>query len=646
MALEEGAREEYLGAKQDFEALTARAKATANPAEKQNLLNLAEQARGRAKQIYDTGQRFSAADTARFAAQGATLGFGDEIEARIRAPFSEQTYPEIRDELREGMAATRAAYPGQALSAELGGSFAAPGMGALYTLSKATTLPRMLAKTTAVGTGMGALAGGGYSEEEGALEAAFDVGKGALLGGGTALALGVGAPLMLTVGNRLFKALSRTDPERANLLIGRAMRESGLDEAAVMARLDDLGPEATLADVDNALLDLAGVARQKGDEATALTDYYALRNRGAGARLLSDIEEVAEMPSGGFLQSQQRVRKAQQEANRRLYGALSDEMVPWPYVNDIVMTDRGRKAYNTALRNWQDRNRTNATFEDAIPLEILDDMKRILGREGTRVQRGQKSGTEDIYFELSGDLVSRLDDVTENYRTARQSHQYASEILDAGQAGREAYKRRGDDFNLMVQEFEGMSPVQKRQFQKGLLETTAEEIGKGGGVKGTGFAGSRLGTPEVRERRLGLLEPEYKPGAIEDAIAREERFSTVGARLNPNVGSRTQIERAAAERADELVGIRGALTETMPSDANIIGRAIENAAGVSRSTANEMARKLMSPNVTAEEVRLMLQRGDIPPSLFETLQKYLPQLAALTTGATTQGARLISQENE
>jgi hypothetical protein len=43
--------------------------------------------------------------------QGATLGFGDEIQAALRAPFSDQTYSQLRDEQRAGNENSRVKQP-------------------------------------------------------------------------------------------------------------------------------------------------------------------------------------------------------------------------------------------------------------------------------------------------------------------------------------------------------------------------------------------------------------------------------------------------------------------------------------------------------------------------------------------------------
>ena len=55
----------------------------------------------------------------RTAIQGASFGFGDEIEAFIRSSFSDRKYDEIRDELRAKITAYKKANPAESLTTEL-----------------------------------------------------------------------------------------------------------------------------------------------------------------------------------------------------------------------------------------------------------------------------------------------------------------------------------------------------------------------------------------------------------------------------------------------------------------------------------------------------------------------------------------------
>jgi hypothetical protein len=141
-----------------------------------------------AHRVATTGYLESAA---RGAAQGASLGFADELQAAIRAPFSDKSYSQLRDEYREGDSAAREANPKTMLAGELGGGLATaalpfPGLG----LAKGANL----AQEALFGAKLGALAGLGNSQADltqGEFgKAAGDVVHGAEFGGVAGLGLG------------------------------------------------------------------------------------------------------------------------------------------------------------------------------------------------------------------------------------------------------------------------------------------------------------------------------------------------------------------------------------------------------------------------------------------------------------------------
>lgn len=120
-------------------------------------------------------------DGARAVGQGASLGFADEIEAGVRAPFSDRSYKDIRDEIRgqndaftseHQVASTLANLAGGVVTG--GGVVKAVGGGAK---AGASLLQRMAAGGR-VGAGAGAIGGAGVAEEIGDVPRSVMVGAG------------------------------------------------------------------------------------------------------------------------------------------------------------------------------------------------------------------------------------------------------------------------------------------------------------------------------------------------------------------------------------------------------------------------------------------------------------------------------------
>ena len=117
----------------------------------------------------------------RTAAQGLTLGFGDEIEAGVRSIGSDDSYETIRDRIRGRLNQYSSDNPGEALGIEMAGSLVIPGGVARTAAVKGGKMA--LGKVAGYNAGLGAGYGAGMSEGENASEIAADAALGGAIGG-------------------------------------------------------------------------------------------------------------------------------------------------------------------------------------------------------------------------------------------------------------------------------------------------------------------------------------------------------------------------------------------------------------------------------------------------------------------------------
>ena len=117
----------------------------------------------------------------RTAAQGLTLGFGDEIEAGVRSLGSDDSYETIRDRIRGRLNQYSSDNPGEALGIEMASSLAIPGGVARTAAVKGGKMA--LSKVAGYNAGLGATYGAGMSEGENASEIAADATLGGAIGG-------------------------------------------------------------------------------------------------------------------------------------------------------------------------------------------------------------------------------------------------------------------------------------------------------------------------------------------------------------------------------------------------------------------------------------------------------------------------------
>ena len=117
----------------------------------------------------------------RTAAQGLTLGFGDEIEAGVRSIGSDDSYETIRDRIRGRLNQYSSDNPAEALGIEMASSLVIPGGVARTAAVKGGKMA--LGKVAGYNAGLGAGYGAGMSEGENASEIAADATLGGAIGG-------------------------------------------------------------------------------------------------------------------------------------------------------------------------------------------------------------------------------------------------------------------------------------------------------------------------------------------------------------------------------------------------------------------------------------------------------------------------------
>lgn len=161
----------------------------------------------------------------RQAAQGVSFGFADEAEAGLRSLFGAD-YGETVSGIRRGNEAFAREYPKMSLAANVGGGVvpfvAGPGA-AVARLAVGSTLPRTIARSAGVGTGVGAVSG--FGAGEGGVAERL---PSAVVGAGTGAAFGAAVPPVLAGLGSVVRGVGSVVSPAAARLSG-AMRGRGAD---------------------------------------------------------------------------------------------------------------------------------------------------------------------------------------------------------------------------------------------------------------------------------------------------------------------------------------------------------------------------------------------------------------------------------
>lgn len=182
-------------------------------------------------------------------AQGASLGFADELTGAAEALLTDKSYEQARDESRQAYDKAQAANPNTYLAGDVTGSIATAFLPGLNVAKGATTAARI--GRAAAG---GALSGLGTSKADNAGELAKDATVGAALGGGLQ---GVGESLVPAskwagskLGEMLAKASAKGSPTANRMLSKTAKLLSGVNEDAALRQIQR-PMQTALADADD-----------------------------------------------------------------------------------------------------------------------------------------------------------------------------------------------------------------------------------------------------------------------------------------------------------------------------------------------------------------------------------------------------------
>lgn len=454
------------------------------------------------KQARAMGRGFERAVT-----QGATFGFGEELESKLTG----QPVGEIREEIK----AYRQAAPMASVGGELlGGGMLGAGTGAGLLRAggragRALTSPG-LAPSAVLGAGEGALYGIGTGETPEQRIMGGMVGAG--LGG---VAGGMSAPLIGAMTSRLRPGMEaeRMVERAVGRDIGRAPTAIDFD---VMSTKAGRQPQLTMAETGGATLeDLARTSASMPTGGARQTAEQILdeRMRTSTQRLMDSIKAATGSKSK-YWQNIRRLEKEAKETAAPLYKqAYQADFLPDDELVSIVQNgmDSGylRTAYNRAKRiaslegerlpKWKDivdKGDKDIVDEGDIAktlnLKTYDWMKRGLDAQYKALVRRSPEEARALWI-YRQELVEKLDDLAPEYSKARAAYAGPMAQKEAQESGANILK---EDAELSDEIVANMSQAEKEAYVIGATNALANRIKnvppEGGQVRITELAFDRL----------------------------------------------------------------------------------------------------------------------------------------------------------
>jgi hypothetical protein len=524
----------------------------------------------------------------RSAAQGLTLGFGDEIEALVRSKVAGQDFDKTIAQIRSDLAAYREDDPAGALVYEAGGSMIAPGGALKFALGKSPTLLRVLGATTSVGGvsgGVSALGTGEGNIIERSARVPAGVGFGAVTG---PVGYGIGKGLQMGTNALIDMARRRIGGRGAKIVeneIQRIARETGMTDDEIFAgvmRGDILAENKTIQDIVRAY------ARGGGEASEMLKRSLSKRPEELRGKALEDLNRVLFPDAQGNVrrvvgEADEVMRKQEGQQYRSAFerggvitqetlGAIEQGIKRSPgagrALQEAYQAQTGKTPF-FSIKDGEVVYDRAPTLQDA---EILMRGLRDLADEAFRGGRGSagqgfKEAEKILRAEInkSSTLFERGGD-TESYggiyrpvvKTVEQTRKQAAKLRssrDSFDYGKTIFGQNADQVSI---DFERVTPENMKYLRAGVMDAIRNKMATGNKLT---FM-KRLSDPQTKEGQiLRTIYPQDELDGVLDTVGRAARSQEAsGAILGGSGTAPTQMQASRIGSDVSLQEVTSAMT--------------------------------------------------------------------------------------
>jgi hypothetical protein len=423
-------------------------------------------------------------------AQGATLGFADEIEALVRSavPNGPQ-YEDVRNEIRAKLSAYKQQNPKAALTYELAGALApslammATGVGAP---SGAASLSRIV--------GTGALEGGLYGY--GASESPESAGQETIVGGATgaiagpALQLGLrgGADVASKLINFLREKIGEKPATAVQAELQRLQEQTGKSVEEIIA---DLQSGRLMSDNRTLMIALKNIVSEGGESGRSVVERTQARAGETADIAMRGLQrELAPNMDENVIRSMRQTDEQLKAAEREAYGSVfgANQFVPESVANEMLraaqaMPDLAEeimtryKAEGRIVPPFKVADNGELQFVRAPSLEDAEIMRRTLKDRADLFYRSGQGTMGEVVSQIEKNLRRNIDELSPQLQAVRQTAAQTRTGRDAFEAGRKALSMNVDELELLMESFTSEA---SKAFRAGLMHAIRNKVPRQG----------------------------------------------------------------------------------------------------------------------------------------------------------------------
>lgn len=564
-----------------------------------------------------------------FAQQGMTLGIADEVGAAggalgayIRGLVTGEDvtlggeFDRIIAGDRAKLNAYRSENPWTAITAEVAGSLGLGGVvNGLYKHAPKIfgqgAIRGPLGKSTVVGAEIGG--GAGFGHGEGNLVERI---PGTAIGTAIGAGLGLGLPPALAVVGGLTKPIYRAVTDRVRMFgaggpknaferkLQQALDEGGMTPEQAKANLRQIGPEATMADLDNPAVGALAeqIALPSGPGRTAAESTLRGRATTQPQRIETALNKATGTRETGH-QASGRLTEARQQAATAGYDE-ANAAVPHLPADDVAEVLASSPHYRSAMSEakafpeWYNLPDTD--------MRLWDQVYKILGARSRNVMSGDDGVARHNFGTMQRMLGEFIGEFNPRYMEAVAKFADDSALMDAVTAGRSVLTVEAEVGSEMVA---AMSEVQRNAYIVGVrqaIQTNLEKVGAGGNA-----ATKLVNKPYVRKRLQAAFGGGQPNRGASDALADRQarnKFDafkkTMNAEHRMSVTKNRMIDGSDTARRTASLGEGGLDPQPLVEVAQ--GNVRGGAAGVGR---NLLQKILRPPSAVREQGAAMFSNN-------------------------------------
>jgi hypothetical protein len=441
---------------------------------------------------------------AKSAGHGFTLGFMDEIDAGVNAPFIAakralvdgqpfdmgRAYDDRLNQYRAGLKEFRedspvSAFVGEAAGA-VGGTLAVPALRAMTSIPAGASMLSQIGRGAATGAALGGAYG--YGSGEGGIA---NRAEGAMTGAAVGGVLGGIAPPLIEgvrkggqfVADKTINLLPFRQMGAAERKVAEALMRDGMTPEQAAARLTEMGPEAAIMDLGTNVRGLArGAATVPGEGKTAITNKVVARQEGVrapnnvlqGGQANRVVDGVDDLVPDQYTSAQRRVlettrgnkarpiyEKVVNDAQNLIPEEKFAEVASDPYTVGVIKRVKSNKLYGMADMP-----------DNSMP--VVDAAKKQFDDLINAAQRAGRNNEARLLKSKKDALVAIADEAFPEYASAREVWSEFSGVIDAGDLGRKFMRGQVDELGDAVSR---MSDVEKTQFRIGVAQALRDKVG-------------------------------------------------------------------------------------------------------------------------------------------------------------------------